>query len=496
MAVQTDLPTDDSVEQEKPKLSLETKVDSPSPCERHVTVTVSREDVDRYFKEAVDEFQPSAEVPGFRPGKAPRKLVETRFKEQVTNQVKQSLLMDSVGQASDECDFSAISEPNFDFEAIDVPDEGPMTFEFNIEVRPEFDLPEWKGLKLDRVVHEYTDDEVNDHLAELLSRYGHTATKDRPAEAGDQVSLKIEFKNGEEVVSTVEEATVAIKSKLTFSDANLEGFDKLVIGKSAGDRVEGKAKITSEAEIEDLRDKDVTAEIEVLAVKRLELPALTPGFLERIGGFEDEEDLKDAVRQELERQLNYHQQKQIRQQITGILTESAKWDLPPALLKRQAGRELERAVLELRSNGFPDDVIRNHQNQLRQNSLQSTERALKEHFILERIAEDEEIDAEPGDFDKEIALIAAQGAESPRRVRARLEKKGQMDTLRNQVVERKVIDLITSHAEFNDTQFQPTEDDSVAIDHSICGRQEEAEIPEAKHGGDAQELPGTTTERE
>ena len=129
---------------------------------------------------------------------------------------------------------------------------------------------------------------------------------------------------------------------------------------------------------------------------------------------------------------------------------------------------------------------------MRQNSLASTERALKEHFILERIAEDREIDAEPHDFDAEIRMIAMQGQDSPRRIRARLEKRGQMDALRNQIIERKVIDLITSHAEFTDTPFEPSKDETVAIDHAISGHEEEAEIPDAKYGGDVEELRSPT----
>ena len=92
----------------------------------------------------------SAQVPGFRPGRAPRKLIETRFRKDVAERVKSSLLMDSIGQVSDDKGLSPISEPDFDFEAIELPDEGPMTFEFDLEVRPEFDVPQWKGLKIKR----------------------------------------------------------------------------------------------------------------------------------------------------------------------------------------------------------------------------------------------------------------------------------------------------------------------------------------------------------
>jgi trigger factor len=133
-----DIALEDALAQENAKepLTLEIKVDSKSACERHVTVTVSEADIQRYFSEQFDELMPSASVPGFRPGRAPRKLVESRFRDQISDQVKGSLLLDSMTQVNEDQNFSAISEPDFDFEAIQVPDSGPMTYEFDIEVRP------------------------------------------------------------------------------------------------------------------------------------------------------------------------------------------------------------------------------------------------------------------------------------------------------------------------------------------------------------------------
>jgi trigger factor len=217
----------------------------------------------------------------------------------------------------------------------------------------------------------------------------------------------------------------------------------------------------------------------------LTLPNMTRAFLESIGGFESEEELRTWVKGELERQLKYFQQKRVREQITGILTESASWELPPNLVKRQFRRELNRSVMELKSSGFSDEVIRAHENELKQNSSRSTERALKEHFILEKIAEEEKIDAEPQDYDAEIVAIAEQSDESPRRVRARLEKRGEMDSLRNQIIERKVIDLISANSIVAEIPFVPPANQTEALDISVAeGDAVESQIPEAKPGGE------------
>jgi len=140
-------------------------------------------------------------------------------------------------------------------------------------------------------------------------------------------------------------------------------------------------------------------------------------------------------------------------------------------------------VLELRSSGFGEDEIRLYLNELRQNSQAATARALKEHFIFERIADDEKIEDAPEDHEVEIQLIARQSGETPRRVRARLEKSGRMDVLRNHIIERKVVDLILANAQFKDAAYRPERVDAEALDRSAGGKSEgdksEGDIPEA-----------------
>ena len=223
----------------------------------------------------------------------------------------------------------------------------------------------------------------------------------------------------------------------------------------------------------------MTAVFEVLEVKKLEVPELDADLLRSLGRFENEGELRDAMMGELKRQLEYHEQQSARQQITTALTAAANWDLPPDLLRRQSVRELERSVLELRRSGFSDDEIRQHQNELRQNVLATTARSLKEHFILERLAEEEKIEDLEEDYEAEIRLIAAQSGESPRRVRAQLEKRDLMDILRNQIIERKTIAKILAHAQFKDVPFEVEEIETEAVDLSAAGG-DEPEIPEAQ----------------
>ena len=472
-------------------LNLDVAIDPVSTCERRVRVTIPREDIDRYRETAIGELMPSALLPGFRPGRAPKNLVGSRFKSELGEQIRSKLVTDAMTQVSDDKKLAPISEPDIDFNAVLLPDEGPLTFEFSIEVRPEFDLPTWKGLSISRPAREITDADIDEALGNVLRERARFVPHDGPPKPGDLLVADLRFVADGNVVSAEPEMEIVVRRKLSFADAELAGFDTLVKKAKAGDTVTAPVTVSQEAAVESLRGKEVTMELTLVEVKKFELPELTPAVLEELGGFESEEALRAAIRIQLENQLEYHRRRQVRQQVAGALTASAGWDLPPALLKRQAQRELERAILELRRSGFDDDSIRRHVNELRQTVLASTARALKEHFILERIAEEESVADTAADYDEEIRAIAAQSGESPRRVRASLERRGLMDVLRNQIIERKTIDLITSHASFKDTPFEFQKPDAEAIDHAVCGSViGDEEIPVATQG-EATARPGS-----
>ncbi len=468
----------DESEEETQLLDLQVQVESPTACERHITVSVSRADINRYLDDAIGDLMPEASVPGFRAGRAPRKLVEQRFKKELGEQVKGKLLMDSLTQISEEQNFAAISDPDFDLEAVELPDEGPMTFEFDVEVRPEFKLPEWRGLKLNRPVREFSEADIDEHLEGKISRYGQLVPSDAPAAEGDYVTVNTVARFDGEVVARDEERMVRVRPVLSFSDGRIEGFADAMVGAKAGDKKAFKVTLTHDAPNHDLRGKEVDVELEVLEVKKLKLPELDEDFLAELGDYESEQQFRDALKENLSRQLEYEQGRIARRQITALLVESADWELPPGLLKRQSTRELERAVMELRRAGFSEAAIRARENELRQNSAASTAAALKEHFILERIAEDQNLDVDEGDFDAEIMLMSMQSGESPRRVRAQLEKRGLMDVLRNQVIERKVLELVQSQAKFKDEPFELPKNEVEAIPVAAGGRGAQS-IPEA-----------------
>lgn len=473
-------------QEQQPQLELDVTVEQPEACKRHVIVRISEADVRRYRNKAADELQPTAAVPGFRPGRAPRKLVEAKFRKELEERTKGSILLDAVSQVMDDQDFSAISEPDFDFDAVLLPEEGPLTFEFDVEVRPDFDLPQWKGLKLKRFSTEPSDEDVDKQLKNLKARFSRLETVDRPARYGDTLVVDIDVVDPEsgETISTSEGEEIPVRKSIVFMDGTVEDFDALMHEVKPGETRSAKITLSDDAANTELAGKEVEVRFHVREVKERVDPS-TSELLERLGvdNIEDEDDLREQLRKELASQMDYHNRQAIRKQIISRLLADADWALPEDLVRRQTQREIQRMVYELQSAGFPDEQIRARANQIRQESMARTATAIKEHFLLERIAEENDIDAEPQDFDIEILRIAARNYESPRRVRARLEKRGEMDVIRNQIVERKVIDLICEHAEFEEIPIDEAlkkEDDSFGCDIPLAGEQK-AELPEARH---------------
>jgi trigger factor len=470
--------------QEKAPIQLEVKVESPQACLREVVVTIPEAEVQRYLKDAYDELVPEAQVPGFRSGRAPRKLVEKQFKDRVTEQVKGSLLMDSLSQVTDSEQFSAIGEPDFDYNSIEIPDSGDFKYQFQIEVRPEFETPTWKGLDINKPVEDIGDDEVQRAIDRVLSKYATLEASDAPAESGDTLLVSATFKLDGKVVSEMEEERITLQDRLSFTDAVAADFGSVMAGVKEGESRAVTVKIADGISDESLRGKEGEGTFSVVEVLKREMPELTESFLEELGDFESEDELKGFVRESLVRQADYRTQQELRKTVIQTLAGDAKFELPESLVKRQTMRELERKVLELRRSGFDEDAVRRFVNASKQNAQASTESALREHFILEKIAEEENVEADEADYNAEIALIAQQSDQPERRVRARLEKQGQMDALRNQIIERKVIEMIVEAANVTEqTVDQPADsnDNEFAVYHSVIAAKPEANIPEAKY---------------
>ncbi len=450
------------------RLELDVEIDDVGPCRKHVRVKIPRSDIEKFYDSAVEELASSATVPGFRVGHVPKKLVSRRFRKELTDDVKQKLLLGSLEQISEENDLDPIDEPNLDVENIEIPEEGDFEYEFEVEVRPEFDLPAYDGLKIERPVKTISDEDIEDYLEQYLAQYGKLVPVDGPAEAGDSIVASIEFQHDGEKLRELSEITLRLRSTLRFHDAELENFAELMAGAKPGDVRDAELTISSEAEAMEMRGEKVSAKITVQDVKRHEAPELDKEFLQRIG-VDSADELREEVKNILERQVVYRQRQKTREQVLEKITSSADWDLPETLVSKQVDNALHREILEMQQAGFTTQQIQAHENELRQRSVSTTRQAMKEHFVLDKIATEENIEVTPADIDTEVRLMAMQRGESPRRLRARLNKTGVIENLEAQIRERKAVDVILGKAVYEDVEEPATASSDVeAIGQSVC----------------------------
>jgi len=222
------------------EMSLDVTIGDAGPCRKHVKVTVPRKDIDHHIEQTTEKFRDEAQVPGFRPGHVPAELVQKRFRKELADQVKQDILLGSLEIISEKHDLDPINQPDLDVETLELPEEGDFTYEFDVEVRPEFDLPDYSGLKLERPTREIDDAEVEKSLRRYLTQYASLEDRAGAAEPDDYVALELKAEHDGKVIREIDEFYVRVKPVLSFEDAEIKKFDKLVKGKSVDDVIEAK----------------------------------------------------------------------------------------------------------------------------------------------------------------------------------------------------------------------------------------------------------------
>jgi trigger factor len=445
-----------TAEEPKRKLDLQVEITETAPCQKHVKITVPQTEVERQFEESLKDLKKEAQVPGFRPGRAPKSLVQRKFRKEVTGQVKSALLMACMEQLDEDYKLNPISQPNFDVEAINLPEEGgPMTFEIDIEVPPDFEVPAYKALTVKRPVKEISEADVEARMKSFLEQYAQLVPRfEGGAELGDYVTADLTFHKDGVTTNSVKELQFRLMPEMRFQDGHVEHLDKALLGAKPGETREAQVKVGSSSPDPALRGQTVNVTFQVQDLKTLRLPEVDAAFLRSVG-FDTEDDLKEALRDVLERRVEYQQRQAIRKQVVDQLIAEVPFDLPPDLVARQERSTLRRQVEEMRQAGLDNSEMRAREAEIRANAHEQTLRSLKEFFLLSKIADAEDLKVEDSDFDMEIAAVAARTGETPRRIRSRIEKEGLAEGLAQQILERKTLSRILEYVKFEDVAMEP-----------------------------------------
>ncbi len=472
-----DVPDDGS--KESSQLNLDVEISEAGPCRKHVVVTVSEADIATVRGDAIDELAGKAEVPGFRVGRVPSALLEKRFRDEIISDIKQKVLLQSLEQLSDDNSIDPINQPEINVDSLDIPESGDFHYEFDVEVRPEFEIPDYASLTIERPSGEASDDEFKAFRTQFLSSHAERNTVDRPAVKSDFVVCDIVFRHNGKEIRESESIALQLHSELRFQDSELSDFDELMTGVTTGDTRKAELTVSLQSPNVEMRGETVEAEFRVLEVQEQILPTMDREFLERLD-CDSETDLDERLQEALKRQIEYQQRQATRQQVLEKITEAADWELPESMVKQQTENALRREMLEMSQAGFPREHIMARENEIRQNAIDSTRQALKEHFVLDRIANDENIECEESDIDHELTMMAFQSGESLRRIRARMIKSDMMDNLEAQLRERKAVDHVIEKVSFTEYEREPfVENDVATAAIAVCGNITTTQVKDA-----------------
>jgi trigger factor len=252
------------------------------------------------------------------------------------------------------------------------------------------------------------------------------------------------------------EQTFTIDRQLAFKDGIAPRFAEQVRGAKASDERVVDVELSQNVADKALAGQTVQGTFHIKDVKSVRLPEATPEFLSQFG-VQTIGQLRELIEVVLQRRLMYQQRQSARAQVLEQFAAASTWELPEDLLLRQAHKAMQRRVMEMKADGISEEEIAKRQRLLQQDILKTTALALKEHFVLQKIAEVEKIDVSEDDLDEEVERLAAQNNMSARRFRAQLEREDMIEPLMIEMIERKSLDLILDSAEYEDVPLRQDE---------------------------------------
>lgn len=438
-----------------------------------LVVTVPAERIEKERDEQYSALINDALVPGFRRGRAPRSLVEKRYGREIGDQVLSKLVSNSCMAAIDKQGIKALGDPLFRvkvkqkeaaggarsaeierdrllditeaLEHMRLPAEGPLSFTCEVEVKPDFELPPLEGIPVKRPKVAINEDDVSAQIKRMRALSGELVpVADGAVEADDMVIADVAVTvGGQTVVRRENEALYARPRNVC--GVTIENLGDVLKGARTGETRTTDATLAEDFEQQDYRGKQATIEFKVNDIKRLNIPPLDDAALKDMG-FDSEQEYRDFIRRRMEHQLEDEIKSGMRGQVCRHLLEHTKLDLPEGLSARQVERAVVRRVLDLRRRGVPQAEIDKHADELRTSARDQALNELKLYFIIEKIAEQQEIEVREEEINARIAAIARQYNQRFDRVRDQLAGDGGLESLYLQLRDDKCLDKLLEKA--------------------------------------------------
>lgn len=428
-----------------------------APCTKEIRLTMPAEAVTARLDLAMGEFLRNAALPGFRPGKAPRGLVEKRFGQAVLDETRGQLIQEGYRRALEENKLRPLGDPRpVDGDTLPELARGKdFTLAFEIEVAPAFDLPDFASFEVKRPMIEVTAEHVDAEILRQSYRWGTPARIEGPFENLDRMLGKavvtVEGRDG--VFFETDKALCVVPAKEDEGKGALlglliDGLDAALLGKKVGDTVVITTKGADSHEREELRGKTISIEFHVTEAERI--APRTHKELAEMFGVETEELFREQVQDALEQRRDGEQRAAMREQVSEALVAGIDFALPAKLTEDQLTRTIEQQRMELLSRGLDHDTVERRLAEMRGKSEQSTRNRVKLFFIMSRLAEEFGVNITEQEVNGRIAMMAAQQGVRPEQMRQQIVQSGRADQVIATIRDAKVSDRIIAQAKVED----------------------------------------------
>jgi len=428
-------------------------IEEAGPCKKRIFIEIPQEVIKDTTDEQYESMRKEAMVPGFRKGRAPRRLLEKRFGKETSEQVKLKLLTDACDSAIKDNDIDVLGEPDVDYEKIELPDDGSLKFDFEVEVRPEFDLPQLEAIAVNKTKLEISDEQIDREIEHLQRLSGIWTPRDEgTVELDDQIIADVILKaEGVEEEARLDNIEIYVRHNGFVGAIPVETLDELLVGTKAGDIRQTTIEVPKTYFKEEYRGKKVDIEISVKDIKWLKPAELNEDFLKRLGA-EDQTELREKMRDLLQSRLEQQVRTEMTEQIYKYLLDNTDFDLPVDIVAKHSTSLLQRQYSNLLMRGLDREQLEEQMEQLRAGSEQQAREQLKTFFIMDKIARQFEIDVSEEEINGRIAQLAVQRGQRPERMREEMVRDGSLAQFRQQVREDKCIAKLLESAKVTDVK--------------------------------------------
>jgi trigger factor len=442
-------------DEKKPEQTV--KIEDAGPALKRLSIEMPESRIKEKIESTYTQLRDDAVLPGFRRGRAPRRLLERRFSTTIGKDIKGQLISESYTQAIEDEGLEVIGEPDVkDFDKIEVPEKGSLKYVVEVEIAPKVELPAFDKIEVSKTVTEVTDADVDAEVDTYRERFGKpTTVEDGKAKEGDYLSSDVVVLAGEDAGEDAEklidapDTYVLVPGKKSDNKGHIAGIviedlGKRLKGKGAGDAESISTTGPAGHEDEKIKGQPITIRISIKKIERIEPAAVED--LPAMMGVESVDELKSRIRQMIEQRHAQNQRADMHKQVADYLTEHVDLELPKGVTGRQTARVLQRQQMELAYRGVPEDEIAQQIAEQREGSEEEAIRQLKLFFILDQAAKDLDVQVNDNEINGRIAMMAQQQGRRPEKLRQEMHKQGQIEQLYLQIREQKVMDQIIEKA--------------------------------------------------